>query len=93
MNRLRQYREKAGFSQAQLSQITGIQQYKISKIENEHEAAWPAYRRKFAIALQTTEEELFPDEVARDRAKAEKQADLESRVQRLRQEVMRSDRS
>lgn len=59
-NKLREIRKERGYSQTRLTQKTGISPSIISMIENGKLYAHPGWRKKFAQALETTEEALFP---------------------------------
>ncbi len=60
-NNLRSARKEKGYSQARITQLTGIAPSIISAIENGKLYAYPAWRKKFAAALEVDEKELFPD--------------------------------
>lgn len=61
VNNLRDVRRKKGFSQARMTQLTGIAPSVISAIENGKLYAYPTWRKKFAAALEVDENDLFPD--------------------------------
>jgi len=58
-NRLREVRQEKGMSQLRLAYLTGIQPSAISRVENGHMAAFPNWRRRFALALRVRENEIF----------------------------------
>ncbi|MCJ7790902.1 MAG: helix-turn-helix domain-containing protein [Dehalococcoidia bacterium] len=62
MNKLREYREKAGLSQVDLERQTGIACPNISAIERGTLASWPKARELLALALEVDERVLFPGE-------------------------------
>jgi len=59
MNRLRQVRDEQGVSQLHLAYLTGIQPSAISRVENGHMAAYPNWRKRFALALKVSECDIF----------------------------------
>jgi transcriptional regulator with XRE-family HTH domain len=61
-NRLKEYREQAGFSQTELAWRARVASQNISSIERGTLAPWPRARKALAEALQVTETELFPEE-------------------------------
>jgi len=62
MNRLREYRIKAGLSQLQLSYRTQVAPTAISSIENNRLAVWPKAKRALARVLKCSQAELFPED-------------------------------
>jgi len=62
MNKLKEVRNKMGFSQLRLAMLTGIAPGDISRIENGWLRPYPGWRKRLSRALGTTETELFPDE-------------------------------
>ena len=60
MNRLKEFRNKRGFSQLRLAMLTGIQPSDISRIENGWHYPYAGWRKRLARALGTTEGEIFP---------------------------------
>jgi len=58
-NRLRAIREAKGISQLRLSYLTGVQPSAISRVENGHMAAFPGWRKRFALALKVSEKDIF----------------------------------
>ena len=61
-NRVREYRERAGLSQVELSRRARLAAPNLSEIENSKRVAWPLARMRLARALKCTEAELFPPE-------------------------------
>lgn len=61
-NRVKEYRERAGLSQVELSRRARIASPNLSAIEHGRREAWPRARWRLAKALRVTESELFPDE-------------------------------
>lgn len=86
-NRLREYRERSQLTQRQLSAITNIGQYVISRLENNKEWAMPGHRKKLAIALSAKEDEIFPDECADAALKAEAKAQKDAKIEKLKSAV------
>lgn len=62
VNRVKEYRERAGLSQVELSRRARIASPNLSAIEHGERKAWPKARRRLAKALRCQESELFPDE-------------------------------
>ena len=60
-NNLKRIRQERGLSQLRLSALTGIAPTEISRIENGWLVPYPGGRKRFARALGTTEQEIFPD--------------------------------
>ena len=60
-NRLKEYREKAGFSQTELAWRAKMAGQNISAIERGTLAPWPRAKKALAKALNVTEAELFPE--------------------------------
>jgi len=61
-NRVRERREQAGLSQAELARRVHVASPNLSAIENDQRVAWPKLRRRLARSLKTTEVDLFPGE-------------------------------
>jgi len=61
-NLVRQFREQAGLSQAELARRTHTASPNLSAVERGQRVAWPKLRRRLARALRCTEAELFPAE-------------------------------
>ena len=61
-NRVREFREKAGFSQVQLARKIKMASTNLSDIERGQRVAWAKARKAIAKALKTTEAELFPEQ-------------------------------
>jgi len=61
MNKLREYRQRAGLSQLQLSYRTHVASTAISSIENNRLAVWPRAAKALAKELKVRQTELFPD--------------------------------
>ena len=62
MNRLKEFRNKRGFSQLRLAMLTGIAPGDISRIENGWLRPYAGWCKRLARALGTTKDELFPTE-------------------------------
>ncbi len=62
MNNLKKVRNERRLSQLKLAFLTGIQPPELSRIENGWIRPWPAWRKRLAKALNTSQAELFPDE-------------------------------
>ena len=60
-NKLKEYREKAGISQTELSWRSRINAQNISAIECGRVAPWPKARKALAKALKIQEPRLFPE--------------------------------
>jgi len=60
-NRIREFRERLGFSQVELARRARIASTNLSAIECGRLAPWPKIKRRLAKALKTTPEELFPE--------------------------------
>lgn len=73
-NRLRELRKKAGLSQAELAEQTGVSQPAISQLENDVLSMDLAWMRAFARALDCTAADLLPDEDNPDRLSEEERA-------------------
>lgn len=65
-NRVREYREKAGLSQTELSRRARIAAPNLSAIENNRREAWPLARMRLAKALKCSESDMFPKQGASD---------------------------
>lgn len=61
INRVKEYRERAGLSQVELSRRARIASPNLSAIEHGERKAWPKARRQLARALKCQESELFPE--------------------------------
>ena len=61
-NHIREFREKAGLSQAELARRVHVASPNLSAVENCQRVAWPRLRRRLARSLKTTEAELFSPE-------------------------------
>jgi len=61
-NRIREKREALRMSQVKLATLTGIANGCISDFELGKREPWPSARKRLAVALGTTEAELFPTE-------------------------------
>ena len=61
MNRLREFREKAGMSQVELARRARVAASSISSIECGKLVAWPKAKRSFARVLKCNQTELFPE--------------------------------
>jgi transcriptional regulator with XRE-family HTH domain len=61
-NRVREYRERLGISQVELSRRVKVASTNLSSIERGQLAAWPKVKKKLAHALKTPMGELFPEE-------------------------------
>lgn len=60
-NRIRAARERMGLTQLEVAAATGIYPTVISELENGKRRAYPGWRQRLATALETPEEELFPE--------------------------------
>ena len=65
-NRIKEFRERAGLSQAELARRVRVASPNLSAVENCQRVAWPKLRRRLARSLKTTESQLFPDERRQD---------------------------
>lgn len=61
-NRIKEFRERACLSQAELARRVHVASPNLSAVENDQRVAWPKLRRRLARSLKTTQEELFPAE-------------------------------
>ncbi len=61
-NQVKEFRERAGLTQVELSRRARIASPNLSSIERGRLVAWPKVRHALAKALKCTEAELFPDE-------------------------------
>ena len=59
-NRIRKFRERAGFSQVELARRARMASPNLNSIEHGRLEAWPKVRRALARALKVAERELFP---------------------------------
>lgn len=62
INRVRQYREKAGLTQVELARRARIASPNLNAIEHGRLAPWTKVKRALAKALKCTEAELFPED-------------------------------
>lgn len=60
MNRLKEFREKAGLTQTELGFRTRIAPSFISKFESGYQIPWPKAKLKLAIALNADIDQIFP---------------------------------
>lgn len=60
-NRLKEYREKIGISQIELSRRIKVAPQNLSNVERGRLAAWPRLKKLIAKALKTDVEVLFPE--------------------------------
>ena len=58
---LRAAREERGLLQGELARRMKYKQPSISQVENGDRRAWPSFRRRAALALNMTEEQIFGD--------------------------------
>lgn len=70
-NRLRELRKKAGLSQADLAERTGVSQPAISQLENDVISMDVAWMRAFARVLDCAPADLLGDDDNPDRLSAE----------------------
>lgn len=61
MNKIREFRQKAGISQTELARRICIACTNLSAIECGRLAPWPKVRRALVEALKVSEAELFPN--------------------------------
>lgn len=61
MSRLREQRQKRGWSLTRLCVLTGIDPSALSKIERGVWPCGPEWRRRIAAAFQMSEDELFKE--------------------------------
>lgn len=61
-NRIKEYRDRMGISQVELSRKARIAAPNLSSIERRKLEAWPKAKRRLAKVLKCTEAELFPNE-------------------------------
>lgn len=66
MNKVRETRTSKGLSCEALARKARIASTDLSRLERGLAQAFPAWRQRLAEALETTEEELFPEEVTND---------------------------
>ena len=59
-NKVREYREKTGLSQVELSRKAKVASSNVSSIERGVLAPWPKVKKALARALKVPESELFP---------------------------------
>lgn len=62
MNRLKEVRKERGLSQLRLAMLTNIAPSDISRIENGWLHPYAGWKKRLAMALDSTESELFPAE-------------------------------
>lgn len=60
-NRIREFRERLGFSQVELARQAKIASTNLSAIECGRLAPWPKIKRRLARVLKATPGELFPE--------------------------------
>lgn len=65
-NNLKKIRNERGVSQLKLAFMTGISPSEISRIENGWRRPYPGWKTRLAMALGTSERELFPEEDSGD---------------------------
>ena len=65
-NQLAEARKEKGLSQLDVALLTRIPQSVLSHLENGRIFPYPGWRRRLAVALQTTEAQLFPEEGGND---------------------------
>jgi len=58
--RIRELRNEAGLSQAELARRVHVASPNLSAVENSQRTAWPKLRRRLARVLKTSEAELLP---------------------------------
>lgn len=61
-NKVREFREKAGLSQAELARRVRIAGPNLSAIEHEKLAPWPKVKRDLSRVLKVPQKKLFPTE-------------------------------
>jgi len=61
-NYIREYREKAGLSQAELARRIRIAGPNLSALEHEKIAPWPKVKRDLSRMLKVPQKKLFPTE-------------------------------
>lgn len=61
MNRIREFRLKAGWSQVELARQARVASTNLSAIECGRLAPWPKVRKALAKVLKVSEAELFPN--------------------------------
>lgn len=61
-NHVREYRERRGLSQVELSRLARVAAPNLSAIERGRLLPWPKIKKRLAKALKCTEAELFPGE-------------------------------
>ena len=62
MNRIREFRQKAGMSQVELARRARMASTNLSAVERGRLAPWPKAKRALARVLRCRQSELFPDE-------------------------------
>lgn len=65
-NLLKEIRTEKGLSQLGLAKLTNISPSDISRVENGWLRPYPGWRKRFAKALNTPVDKIFPCEVAQD---------------------------
>jgi len=60
-NRIRVWRAERGLNQIQLARRIGVHHNRIHRIEREYVEPTERERQALAAALETTEQELFPE--------------------------------
>ena len=61
-NRIKEFRERAGFTQVELARKACMASTNLNAIENGRLAPWPKVKDALVRALKTSIEELFPEE-------------------------------
>ena len=61
MNRIKEYRERAGMSQVELARRAHIASPNLSAIECGRLAPWPKVKRALTRILKCSQAELFPE--------------------------------
>lgn len=70
-NQVREFREKAGLSQAELARRSRTASPNLSAVERGERQAWPKLRRRLARALKCSESDLFSEERAESKGVAD----------------------
>ncbi len=60
-NKVKEYRERAGLTQTELSRRARIASPNLSDIENGKRLPWPRVKRSLARVLKVSIDELFPE--------------------------------
>jgi len=61
MNRVREFRQKHGFSQVELARRASVAPQNLSAVERGTLAAWPKLKRSLVRILRVSETDLFPN--------------------------------